>query len=554
MTEHSPHPEVLLAAIVESSDDAIVSKDLNGIVRSWNRSAERMFGYAGDEIIGKSILIIIPDDRRQEEDRVLAAIRAGERVDHFETVRRTKSGALIPISLTVSPIRDANGVVVGASKIARDISDRRRAEALAERASRRDAFLAQITLTLGRSLDIERTVSDLAHIIVPYVADYCAIDVLSEEHGLVRMAVAAPDEARAALLQLAPHDPDFEASAVRVMETGKAMFVPEIADELLVEAARGDHARLAGLRSLKLVSFLRVPMRAAHSGVIGVLTLANAEPRLPLASGELRLAEDIAARAAMSVENSRSYQAAQTANRLKDEFLATLSHELRTPLNALLGYTRMVRSGAVPPDRMPNAFEVMERNADALARIVEDVLDVSRIISGKARIEAQPTDIGKVLEDAIATVLPSAEARGIAIERAFDAAGFISGDPDRLRQVFWNLLTNAVKFTPEGGRVSVALRRMDRRVEVEVKDSGIGFAAEFRPFLFERFRQAEAGPTRRHGGLGLGLSIVRHIVEMHGGTIEANSEGPGKGATFVVRLPASAVQAGSLETVVEHLA
>jgi PAS domain S-box-containing protein len=529
---------------VESSDDAIVSKDLNGIVRSWNRSAERMFGYTADEIVGHSILTIIPEDRRQEEDRVLAAIRAGERVDHFETVRRTKSGSLIPVSLTVSPIRDATGTVVGASKIARDISDRKRADALAEKASRRDAFLAQITLTLGRSLDAEQTLKDLAQALVPYVADYCAIDVVNEDHRLERLAVAAPDEAKAAFAQHVPHDPASEVSPLRVLLSGAPVFVPEITDDVLVDAASGDEHRLAMLRSLHLVSFLRVPMKA-HSGGLGVLTLANAAPRSPLAPDELRLAEDIAARAAMAMENARSFQAAQDANRLKDEFLATLSHELRTPLNAVLGYTRMVRSGAVPPDRLPNAFEVMERNAGALARIVEDVLDVSRIISGKARIELQQTDLGKVLEDGIATVAPSAEARGIVVERAFDAPGFISGDPNRLRQVFWNLLSNAVKFTPEGGRVSLTVRRLDRQVEIEVRDTGIGFAPEFRPFLFERFRQAEGGPTRPHGGLGLGLSIVRHIVEMHGGTIDADSAGAGKGAAFVVRLPASAVPAAS---------
>ncbi len=202
----------------------------------------------------------------------------------------------------------------------------------------------------------------------------------------------------------------------------------------------------------------------------------------------------------MSVENARSYQVAQNANRLKDEFLATLSHELRTPLNAVLGYARMFRSGAVPADRMPHAFEVMERNAGALAQIVEDVLDVSRIISGKARIEMQPTDISKVLDDGVATLAPSAEARGITIERSLDAAGFISGDPNRLRQVFWNLLSNAVKFTPEGGRVSVALRRLERHVEVEVRDTGIGFTPEFRPLSFRAIppgrERTDAAPWR----------------------------------------------------------
>lgn len=371
MSDYSLDTAVLLSAIIESSDNAIVSKDLNGIVQSWNRAAERMFGYTADEMVGQSILKIIPEDRLKEEERVLTSIRAGERVDHFEPVRKTRTGSLLPISLTVSPIRDSSGRVVGASKIARDISDRKRAEALA-------------------------------------------------------------------------------------------------------------------------------------------------------------------------VENARSYEEARTANRLKDEFLATLSHELRTPLNAVLGYARMLRSSAVPPERMANAIEVVERNAVALAQIVEDVLDVSRIISGKARLEVQATDICKVVEDAIATVMLTAEAKGISVERAIDArVGVINGDPNRLRQVIWNLLSNAVKFTPRAGRIEIRLERMDGHLEIAVSDTGIGFSPEFRPHLFERFRQAEGGTARRHGGLGLGLAIARHIVEMHGGTIEAASEGEGRGSTFRVQLPAN---------------
>ncbi|HKY20004.1 MAG TPA: PAS domain S-box protein [Vicinamibacterales bacterium] len=545
MGEHWLDTAVLLSAIVESSDDAIVSKDLNGIVRSWNRGAERLFGYTADEIIGQSILKIIPEDRLQEEDRVLRSIRAGERVDHFETVRRTRNGSLIPISLTVSPIRDASGRVVGASKIARDISDRKRAEALAEKTSRRDAFLAQVTLTLSRSLDYKETLYRLANTAVPYIADYCAVDIVNEDRVLTSVVVAHADPAKAAYaseVQKRYDDPLSSSSPQQVMRTGVPAFIPRITDEMVVASARGDEARLVTLRSLNLVSYMCVPM-IAHAQTLGVLTLANAESRTLFGEDDLHLAEDIAGRAALAIENARSYDEARTANRLKDEFLATLSHELRTPLNAVLGYARMLRSGEVSVDRTANAIEVLERNASALAQMVEDVLDVSRIISGKGRLEVQTIDIGRLVEDAIATVMPSAEAKEISIARAVDAQiGSISADPNRLRQVIWNLLSNAVKFTPIGGRVEVRLRRVDGQMAIVVADSGAGFSSEFRPHLFERFRQAEGGTARRHGGLGLGLAIARHIVEMHGGTIEAVSEGEGKGSTFEVRLPLRAPQ------------
>jgi PAS domain S-box-containing protein len=354
-----------LAAIVDSSDDAIVSKDLNGIVVSWNRAAERMFGYKADEIIGRSIRLIVPHDRQAEEDEVLSRIRQGLPVDHFETWRRHKQGALIPISLTVSPIRENSGKIIGASKIARDISERRLAQA----------------------------------------------------------------------------------------------------------------------------------------------------------------------------ETERAYAQLQVASRVKDEFLATLSHELRTPLNAVLGYARMLNSGAVAEERVPAALEVIERNATSLTQIVEDVLDVSRIISGKVTLNVQPIDLAAVLNNSIDTVRPAANARKIDLQSSIDSGDSVTGDPDRLQQVMWNLLTNAVKFTPLGGRVEVRLVRGPSDMEIMVSDNGIGIQPEFLPHIFERFRQAESGTTRRHGGLGLGLAIARHIVEMHGGTIHVASDGEGKGSTFRVKLP-----------------
>jgi len=280
-----------------------------------------------------------------------------------------------------------------------------------------------------------------------------------------------------------------------------------------------------------------VPM-IAHDRVLGTLTVANTTSRRRFGNDDLRLLQDVASRAALAIENAHSYRQLQTANRLKDEFLATLSHELRTPLNAVLGYARMLQSGAVSDDKVAQALEVIDRNANSLAQIVEDVLDVSRIILGKARMRVEPTDMTSVVDDAVATVMPSVEAKGIQLTRSVPSRlSEVSGDPGRLQQVVWNLLSNAVKFTPKGGRIDVSIIEEDSSVDVVVTDTGIGFASTFKPYMFERFRQAEGGTTRLHGGLGLGLAIARHIVEMHGGTIEAESPGEGKGATFKVKLP-----------------
>jgi signal transduction histidine kinase len=246
----------------------------------------------------------------------------------------------------------------------------------------------------------------------------------------------------------------------------------------------------------------------------------------------------------MAIEIAQSYQQLRSANRLKDEFLATLSHELRTPLNAVLGYARMLQSGAITTEKIPQALEVIDRNATALAQIVEDVLDVSRIVLGKARMRVEPTDVVDVVKDAVATVKPSADAKGIPVRCSFGGdTAIVAGDHSRLQQVVWNLLTNAVKFTPRDGTIDIQVVQDASHVKIIVRDTGIGFPASFQPHLFERFRQAESGTTRSHGGLGLGLSIAQHIVEVHGGTIEAESGGEGKGATFRVLLPVSKVTA-----------
>jgi PAS domain S-box-containing protein len=353
-----------LAAIVESSDDAIVAKTLDGIITAWNRGAEQIFGYTAPEAVGQHITLIIPPERLDEENEVLARVRRGKKVDHFETVRKAKDGRRIDISLTVSPIKNAAGQIIGASKVARDITERKRQE-----------------------------------------------DLLRE------------------------------------------------------------------------------------------------------------------------------------ANRAKDEFLAMVSHELRTPLNAVLGWARIAQRD---PSATRRALEIIERNARHQAKLIDDLLDLSRILSGKLRLETESVHIPHVVATSVESLRLAAEAKGVALELRLDAElPLVSGDGQRLRQVICNLLGNSIKFTPAGGRVVLNARQISSTVEIRVTDTGEGISPKLLPHLFEAFRQGDRSSVR--SGLGLGLAIVRHLVELHGGTIRAHSEGEGKGAEFAIRLPLRKNQPQDLE-------
>ena len=528
---------------MESSDDAIVSKDLNGIVTSWNRAAERMFGYAAAEMIGKSILTIIPDDRRAEEDDVLGHIRKGEKVDHFETVRRRKDGTLVPISLTVSPIRDEHGVVIGASKIARDISERRQAEQ--ERA--RLLNLAQEHATITEKLNLVGSLVASAldtESVLQAVTD-AATDVTNAEFGA--FFSRSSDRHGAEKYQLrALSGASIEGFSKLPHPGATALLGPTFRGETLIriddvtrDPRYGLSASFHGMpeEHLPVRSYLATPVRSRSGQILGALLFGHSKPGVFTPQHE-RLIVGIASWASLGLENARLYVGVQEASRLKDEFLATLSHELRTPLNAILGYARMIKAGLVTGEKQTRAIETIERNATSLTQIVEDVLDVSRIISGKVRLNVQPVDLPRVVHDALETVLPAANAKGVRVETVLDPhAAPIAGDPERLQQVVWNLVANAVKFTGRGGKVQVRLERVNSHVDVIVSDTGIGIAPEFLPHVFERFRQADSGTTRERGGLGLGLAIARHFVEMHGGTIHASSGGVDKGSTFRIQLP-----------------
>jgi len=415
----------------------------------------------------------------------------------------------------------------------------------AQLAGSRSAFLARASSVLSSSLDYEATLRTLAQLAVPEIADWCAVDIATDANDLKRLAVAHvnPEKVQIAwqLHERYPADPQSPYGAAHVLRTGQPVIMSRISEELIAASAR-DAEHLAVIRSLGLTSYMCVPL-VARGQALGVLTFVAADSGREYTESDLRFAEEVAARAALAVENSRAYEEARRANRVKDEFLATLSHELRTPLNAVLGYARMVRSDLLEPSKRTRALEILERNAVSLNQIVEDILDVSRIVAGKIRLNVQPLDLSLVLRDAAATVRPAADAKGVHLSTDLDPqAAFVSGDHDRLQQVAWNLLSNAVKFTARNGRVHLRLDQVGSHVRIVVSDTGAGISRDFLPHLFEPFRQGDSGFAREHGGLGLGLAISRHIVEMHGGRIDATSEGEGRGAVFTVRLPVMAVQ------------
>jgi PAS domain S-box-containing protein len=812
-----------LAAIVVSSDDAIVSKTLDGVIESWNIGAERIFGYTAEAAIGRHISLILPPDRFEEEADVLARLRRGEKIDHFETVRRAKDGRLVDVSMTVSPIRSSDGRIVGASNVARDISERRLAHEALTRSRRRyqrifeaagvsiwdedftavraaldelrasgvgdfAAYFAQhpdeveryiglvrvvdvneTTLRMFGATDKQVLLESLTTVFIPETREIFAQELVALAEGRAsfeaetvlrtlngdrvdvlvsitfpmtgepadsvlvtltditpqktaeqarrdsealfhEMADTAPamlwisdpsgawtflsrqwyeltaqepesalglgwlnalhaddrdsateavfeatDERRPFHFECRLSQPDgeprwtiiagqprlgadgeflgFVGSAIDITERRKAeeavidevhtretlsrvgaSLASELDPDRLTQAAidaataltsaqwgvffftvtddggdRLNHYAVSGLPKvafpgssdlsasssrrraivriddllaaepldtaeidrqwlpddLLVRSYLSVPVVSRTGEVRGVVCFGHTRTGIFLPRHE-QLASGIAAWAALALDNASLFKEAQEANRAKDEFIATLSHELRTPLNAMLGWAHMLRANVLPPETQRRALETLERNVRTQAQLVDDLLDVSRIVAGKLHIKAEDVDLTTVVMTAAETVRPATVAKGLNLRVVANADRqvIVTGDADRLRQILWNLLSNAVKFTPKGGRIQIELRCTDAAAAVIVTDTGQGIGPDFLRHVFERFRQADSTASRRHGGLGLGLAIVRHLTEAHGGSVSAESDGEGKGATFTVHLPVREVRAG----------
>ena len=529
---------------LRSIGDAVIGTDAGGRIDFMNPIAEALTGWTVEDARGRPLLevfrIVNEHTRLEVESPADKVIREGKVVGLANhTILIARDGTEIAIDDSGAPIYNSKGELVGVVLVFRDVTEKRLEDD-------RRSFIAGATTLLSSSLDYVLTLSSVAKLAVPKIADWCAVDIVQPDGGLRRVAITHVDPQKirwAKELQARyPPDPASPHGVPAAIRTGKSILMEEIPESLLTQVAVDDeHLRL--LRELGLRSAMIVPLRW-HGRVLGAISFIAAESRRLYGEKDMALAEELAEVAALAIENARLYHEAQDANRAKDEFLATVSHELRTPLNAMLGWANLLRTGEVSEATRDQGLEVIERNARAQARIIDDLLDVSRIISGNLHLECCSVDLLAVIESALEVVRPAADSKRIRLEfRSEEHARKVTGDPMRLQQVVWNLLSNAVKFTDHGGEVTISVALIDAQVEIRVVDTGIGIEPDFVPFLFERFKQANATRTRSYDGLGLGLAIVKHLVELHGGSVGASSRGSGEGAEFRVRIPVVAAAA-----------
>ena len=399
------------------------------------------------------------------------------------------------------------------------------------------SLLAEAGALLASTLDRERALTQLVHLAVPALGDLCAIDILAEDGTTSRVAYAHRDGTKEALVYEAP------VGVRAAIRSGQPVLVSEAGEtDLMAEAQSADQLRT--LQQLKPRTWLVLPL-TARDRVLGAITFAMTDSAGSYDRVDVRTAEVLARQVALTLDGTRlqrdteaARSATEAANRAKDEFLMTLSHELRNPLNAVSGWAKLLEVGKLGEEQSRHAIEVILRNVNAQVRLVDDLLDMSSVVSGKMRLAIQPVNVADVIGEALDAVRPGAEAKGIQLQSVLDSPGAqVSGDPGRLQQVVWNLLYNAVKFTPKAGRILVKLQQVKSHVEIIVSDTGQGIRPDLLPYIFDRLRQGDSSRSRAHGGLGIGLALVRHIAELHGGSVFAESPGEEQGATFVVKLP-----------------
>jgi PAS domain S-box-containing protein len=488
----------LLASIIDSSDDAIIRKRLDGTIETWNAGAERLFGHTAEEAIGRHISLVIPPDRIAEEERIITTLRAGRRIEHFETERLRADGSRVWVSLTISPIADAAGTVIAASKIVRDVTARRREEA------EREKLLA----VLENSQDFIG------------MCDLLGMPTFINRAGLAMVGLDTLDEAR----------------RTPVAE----FFFPEdrsrIIDELFPAVLRDGRGEVE-------VRFRHFKTGEARWMAYKVATLADFTGK-PI--GFATVSQDVTERKAMADDLRRLASNLSEADRRKNEFLAMLAHELRNPLAPITNAVRALRGcDAGDEATVQAATDVLDRQVTQMARLVNDLLDASRISRGRIELRTAPIALAPVVDEAIEAVRPVCAQMEHDLTASFPAEPiYVDGDAGRLAQVIGNLLHNACKFTDKGGRISLSLTREDGQAVIRVRDNGIGIDAAHVDGLFEMFGQVDTALERSRDGLGIGLTLVKTLVELHGGSVAVHSDGPGRGSEFIIRLAALAAEAG----------
>jgi PAS domain S-box-containing protein len=525
----------------------------------WDGNLGRLLGLAPGHTqapLDTFLAAVHPDDRREVVRRFAECARHGSDIDiEFRVV--WPDGSVHWISDKARAFRHADGTAKYVTGACADVTSQRKAADALREETRILELLHETGRALASELDLQavlQTVTDAGTRLsgAKFGAFfYNTTDDKGESYLLYTLS-GAPREAFERLGQpraTSMFGPTFRGEAPTIR-----------CDDVQQDPRYGRMAPHYGMPKghLPVRSYLAVPVRSRSGEVLGGLFFGHPEPGIFTARAE-RLMVGIAAQAGIAIDNAHLYEAAQKAaeerkalleseraartaaerlSEIKDEFLATLSHELRTPLNAILGWSQVLRTGVRKPADLAKGLETIERNARAQTQLIDDLLDMSRITSGKLRLNIQSISPVPVIEAALDTVQPAADAKGIRIDGVLDpSAGPIAADPGRFQQVVWNLLSNAIKFTPPGGTIQVRLARVNPHVELRVADTGIGVRPEFLPFLFDRFRQGDPSTTRSYGGLGLGLSIVKSIVELHGGSVSADSPGEGLGMTVTVRLP-----------------
>jgi PAS domain S-box-containing protein len=518
-------------AVFDNALDAMLISSESDHVLDANPAACLLLGIPRDELLGRSMNDLVVAGTSPSSEPVPKSTP-----ERGELQVRRGDGMALAVEHSTTP-----HIVPGQHfSVWRDVTSRRQFEASL-------AFLADASRVLTSTLDYRTALSSAVQLAVPRLADWATVDMLEPDGRLQPLAVNHVDPARVVLAQEVwrrwPTRAEQDFGVARVVRNGQSELVPEVQDSLLTQIF-SEPDKLAAVRLLGMRSVMCVPLMV-RDRALGAITLVAGESGRRFTARDLALAEDLGRRLAIAVENARLYDSEQqarrnadTANRAKDEFLATISHELRTPLNAMLGWTRILRSGSLDPAKQSKALETIERNAVTQAQLIEDLLDVSRIISGKLRLEFGSVELVHLVEQVVDSLRPTSEAKQVNVTCQLPAVpAMVLGDENRLQQVVWNLLSNAIKFTPADGQVTLRLEQRPAAFELSVTDTGSGIKSELLPLVFERFKQADSATTRAHGGLGLGLAITRHIVELHGGGIEVTSEGEGKGACFTIVFP-----------------
>lgn len=525
---------------------AVIDRDLR--FRRVNRAIAEMDGFSVEEHVGRRWAELVPEMAPLLEPLISSVLETGKPTTELDVSGTTPRWAGEQRHWIVSyyPVQ-IDGRIDGVAASVVDITERRRYERASE-------LLASAGDVLAASLDLETMLDGVANLLVPEWGDWCGL--VLHDSGTPQLVAArhVVPGLLGVVRDLVDRGLDWQAplGLPQVIRTGEAQLITAIDDRMREQLAR-DPPAFERLQALGSACVASAPLKVQGT-VLGGLIVATSVSRRRLGTWDLSLVEELARRVGMAVDNARLFELAQqerkrveAAIRAKDEFLAVVSHELRTPMNSILGWTRMLRTDQLSEAKIEKALETIERNAVVQSQLISDLLDATAVFTGKLRLRIGVCDLVEITEAALEVVRPAAAAREVDLLANYDAESImIAGDPERLQQVIWNLLANAVKFSERGASVEIEVRTVGERVRIAVRDQGKGINARFLPHVFDAFSQEDARTTRRHGGLGLGLSIVRHLVEAHGGKIEAESRGEGCGARFVVEVPRGGKRAEAL--------